>query len=104
MAEIYVCKNCYWVQLCPSCYTKLQDDQLHPMVCNKSHKMLYLPAFDKALWQTLPANMMIVDGKPVARVDWVNKLRDEYQVQQEHIEMLKISKARELKARTCIAR
>lgn len=104
LAEIYVCKNCYWVQLCPSCYTKLQDDQLHPMVCNKSHKMLYLPAFDKALWQTLPADMMIVDGKPVARVEWVNKLRDEYQVHQEQIEMLKISKARELKARTCIAR
>lgn len=104
LTEIYVCKNCYCVQLCPSCYTKLQDDKLNPMVCNKSHKMLYLPAFDKALWHTLPADMMIVDGKPVARVDWVNKLRDEYQVQQEQIEMIKINKARELKARTCIAR
>jgi tetratricopeptide (TPR) repeat protein len=104
LADVWVCRNCYCVQLCPACYKKLQDDELHPMVCNKSHKLLYLPPFDKELWQTLPADMMIVDKKSVARVDWINKLREEYEVQQEQIEMIKIKKARELKARTCIAR
>ncbi|KAF3004796.1 hypothetical protein E8E13_002980 [Curvularia kusanoi] len=84
--------------------TKSQNDKLSLTVCNRSHKKLYLLAFNPALWQTLPADMMIVDRKPVARVDWINKLRDEYQVQQEQIEMMKINKARGLKARTCIAR
>jgi hypothetical protein len=74
------------------------------LLCNKSHKLLYLPPVDKDLWQTLPADMMIVDKKPIARVDWLNGLRDEYKVQQEQIEMIKIEKARELKTATCIAR
>lgn len=104
LADVWICRNCFIVQLCPACYQKLQDEELPPLTCNKRHKHLYLPIFDKELWQTLSADMMVVDKKPVARVDWVNKLREEYQVQQEQIEMIKIEKARELKAKACIAR
>lgn len=104
LADCWVCRTCFDVQLCPACYKKLRNDELDPLICNKSHKLLYLPPFNEELWRTLPADMMIVDRKPVFRVDWINKLRDEYQVQPEQIDMIKIEKARELKARTCIAR
>lgn len=104
LADCWVCKNCLCVQLCPPCYKKLQADNGHPLVCNKEHKMLYLPPFEKSLWHSMSSDMVIVDKQPVPRLQWLNEIRDEYQVQQEQIDVLKIEKARELKAATCIAK
>ena len=103
LADCWVCKNCLCVQLCPACYQKLRTDELDPLVCDKNHKFLYLPVFNKDLWQETPADMMIVDNQPVPRLEWVNRIRDEYKVQKEQIDTLKIEKARELKAATSIA-
>ncbi|KAF3041136.1 hypothetical protein E8E12_008366 [Didymella heteroderae] len=104
LADCWVCKNCLCVQLCPPCYEKLKADSGHPLVCNKEHKMLYLPPFDQDLWQSMSSDMVIVDKQSVSRVEWLNKIRDEYKVQQEQIDVIKIEKARELKAATCIAK
>ncbi|KAF1358278.1 hypothetical protein EJ07DRAFT_179983 [Lizonia empirigonia] len=103
LADCWVCKNCLCVQLCPPCYEKLQADN-GPLVCNKDHKMLYLPPFEKSLWQSTAPDMVIVNKQPVPRLQWLNGIRDEYQVQREQIDILKIEKARELKAATCIAK
>ena len=103
LADCWVCKHCLDRQLCPRCYEKLQADEFHPLVCNKDHKHLYLPAFDQEMWQSTSADMMIVDKQPVPRLQWLNKIQDEYGVQQEQIDMLKVQKARELKAAGCIA-
>ncbi|KAF2622483.1 hypothetical protein BU25DRAFT_377630 [Macroventuria anomochaeta] len=104
LADCWVCKHCLCVQLCSACYGKLQADDLHPLICNKEHKLLYLPPFDQNMWQSISSDMIIIDKQPVPRLQWLNKIRDEYGVQQEQIDMLKIEKARELKAATCIAR
>jgi tetratricopeptide (TPR) repeat protein len=103
LADCWVCKYCLCVQLCSGCYRKLQADDLDPLICNKSHKHLYLPPFDQAMWRSVSPDMIIADKQPVPRLQWLNKIRDEYGVQQEQIDMLKIEKARELKAATCIA-
>jgi hypothetical protein len=104
LADCWVCRNCLCVQLCPPCYEKLKTDSGHPLVCNKEHKMLYLPPFDKSVWQSMSSDMTIVNGQPVPRLEWLNKIRDEYGVQQEQIDVIKFEKARELKAASCIAK
>lgn len=104
LADCWVCKNCLCVQLCPTCYDKLQADDGHPLVCSKEHKMLYLPPFEKKMWQTLSPGETLVSKQSVPRLDWLDQIRDEYKVQQEQIDILKIEKARELKAATCIAK
>jgi tetratricopeptide (TPR) repeat protein len=103
LADCWVCKHCFCVQLCPGCYKKLLDDDLRPLICNKEHKMLYLPPFDWEAWRAMPADMMTVDKKLVARKEWVDKIRKEYNVQQEEIDFIKMEKARELKAASVIA-
>ncbi|KAI4666203.1 uncharacterized protein J4E88_010498 [Alternaria novae-zelandiae] len=103
VADCWACKHCLCVQLCPGCYKKLLDGDLHPLLCNKDHKMLYIPPFDWEAWRTIPADMMTVDNKLVPRKDWVDKIRKEYNVQQDEIDFIKIEKARGLKAASVIA-
>jgi len=106
VADCWACKHCLCVQLCPGCYKKLLDDDLQPLLCNKDHKMLYIPPFDWEAWRTIPADMMTVDNKLVHRKDWVDKIRKEYNVQQEEIDSIKMEKTRRkrgLKAASIIA-
>lgn len=103
LVDCYVCKNCLDAQLCSGCYEKLQADELIPLTCNKNHKMLYLPPFDQNKRQTMSSDMVIVDGQLVPRSQWLNKIRNEFGMQQEQIDMIKLQKARELKAASRIA-
>jgi hypothetical protein len=104
LADCWVCKNCLCVQLCPDCYRKLQADELQSLICNKEHKLLYLPPFDQTLWQGTSQDAMLVDKQPVPRQEWLDKIRDEYKVHQDQINSLKIQKARELKVYEHIAK
>jgi hypothetical protein len=65
--------------------------------------MLFLPPFDWAVWRTTPADMMIVGKQPVLRSEWVDRIRKEFNVQQEQIDFIKREKARELRAASIIA-
>jgi len=96
VADCWVCKHCLCVQFCPGCYNKLLSDDLHLLVCDKNHKMLYLPPFDWENWRSIPADMMTLDKQLVSRKEWVDKIRKEYIVQQEEIDSIKMEKAREL--------
>ncbi|KAI4916179.1 hypothetical protein J4E85_010267 [Alternaria conjuncta] len=103
LTDCWVCKHCLYFQLCRNCYKKLQEDDLNPLICNKDHKMLYLPPFDWEAWRSIPADMMTVDKQLVSRKDWVDKIRKGYNVQQAEIDLIKIEKARELKAASVLA-
>jgi tetratricopeptide (TPR) repeat protein len=103
LADCYVCKHCLCVQFCSTCYQKLMTDDLHNLICNKDHKMLYLPPFDWKAWRTIPADMITVEKQPVPRLEWVNRIRKELNMQQEQIDFIKIEKARELRAASIIA-
>jgi tetratricopeptide (TPR) repeat protein len=103
LADCWVCKHCLCVQFCSECHRKLLADELHPLICNKNHKMLFLPPFDWKAWRTMPAHMMTVDKHLVPRSEWIERIRKEYNVQQEQIDFIKMEKARELKAASVIA-
>ncbi|RMZ72447.1 Tetratricopeptide-like helical [Pyrenophora seminiperda CCB06] len=103
LTDCWVCKHCLCVQFCPACHEKLLADDLHPLVCNKSHKMLYLPPFDWDAWRAAPADMMAVGGQLISRKEWVAKLCKEFNVQQHQIDLFKMEKARELKAGSVLA-
>jgi sulfur carrier protein ThiS len=104
LVDCYVCKHCLDTQLCSGCYKKLQNDKLGPPVCNKDHTMLYLPPFDQGKWQGMSPNIVIVNGQLIPRSQWLNKIRDEYGMQQEQIDMIKLQRVRELKAVSGITR
>lgn len=111
LSDCWVCKNCLCVQLCPSCYSNLQTTttttttaNTRPLVCAKTHKFLYLPPLDTHALQSSSSDTLTLANRPIPRVQFLNKIRDEFKVQQEQIDVLKIEKARELKAATCIAR
>ncbi|KAL1604075.1 hypothetical protein SLS60_005667 [Paraconiothyrium brasiliense] len=103
LADCWVCKHCLCVQFCAGCYKKLLADDLHSLICNKDHKMLFLPPFDWKAWRTMPADMMTVGKQLVPRLEWVDKICKEYDVQQAQIDLIKMEKARELKAASVIA-
>lgn len=103
LADCHVCKHCLCRQFCSACYKKLLAGDLHPLICNKDHKMLFLPPFDWDSWRTMPADMMTVGKQLVPRQEWVDRIRKEYDVLQEQIDMTKLEKARELKAASVIA-
>jgi tetratricopeptide (TPR) repeat protein len=103
LADCYVCKHCLCVQFCSGCYKKLLADDLHPLICNKDHKMLFLPPFDWKIWRTMPADMVIVEKQLVPRLEWIDGIRKEFNVQQEQIDFIKMEKARELKAASIFA-
>ncbi|RAR11407.1 hypothetical protein DDE83_004553 [Stemphylium lycopersici] len=103
LADCYVCKHCLCVQFCSACYKKLLAGELHPLICNKDHKMLFLPWFDWDAWHAMPVDMMTVNKQSVPRREWIDRIRKEYDVQQEQIDMTKLEKARELKAASVIA-
>lgn len=98
LADCWVCKHCLCVQFCSGCHRRLLGDDLHHLICNKNHEMLFLPPFDWKAWRTIPVDMMTVDKKLVRRLEWVDRIRKEYNVQQGQIDFIKIMKARELKA------
>ncbi|CAN9140605.1 unnamed protein product [Alternaria alternata] len=101
--DCWVCRHCLCVQLCPGCHEKLLADNLHPLVCNKDHKMLFLPPFDWDAWRSMPAEMMTVGQKLVPRAEWVDKICKEFNARQNEIDLIKMEKARELKAASVIA-
>jgi hypothetical protein len=103
LADCWVCKHCLCRQFCPECYKKLGAGDLHPLICDKDHKMLKLPPFDWDAWRSIPAEMMSVDNKLVPRAEWVDRICKEYNVQQSQIDYIKMEKARELKAASIIA-
>jgi tetratricopeptide (TPR) repeat protein len=103
LADCWACKHCLCVQLCSGCHDKLLAGDLHPLVCNKDHKMLFLPPFDWEMWRTTPADMMIVDKQRVSRSEWIDGVRREFNVQQGQIDLIKIEKARGLKAASVFA-
>ena len=102
LVDCYVCKHCLCRQFCPKCYDKLKAGDLHPLICNKDHKMLRLPPFDWAKWRTIPAGMMTLDSQLVTCTEWVDRIRKEYDVEQTQIDYIKIEKARQLKAASII--
>jgi hypothetical protein len=65
--------------------------------------MLFIPPFDWDAWRSRPAEMMTVGQKLVPRAEWVDKICKEFNVQQNEIDLIKMEKARELKAASVIA-
>jgi len=98
LVDCWACKHCLCVQLCSDCHYKLQNDEIHPLVCSKRHKFLYLPPFNHAVWETASPEMMILGGKTVVRKQWLDGLREKWGVRQDQIDNDKLEAARRLKA------
>jgi tetratricopeptide (TPR) repeat protein len=104
LIDCWACRNCLCVQLCTPCHKTLLDDDMDPLVCNKQHEFLYLPKFDAEQWSSMPDGMILVGGNLVAQEQWLDHIRERWDVQQEQIDAYKLETARRMKATICIAR
>lgn len=98
IADNWVCSHCLDVQLCTPCHLKLLDDDISPLVCSKKHTFVHLPTFDIEQHASLPDGMILVGGKQVLRDEWLNQLREKWDLQQEKIDTYKLESARNFKA------
>ncbi|KAH7402204.1 hypothetical protein DE146DRAFT_652708 [Phaeosphaeria sp. MPI-PUGE-AT-0046c] len=103
LADCYVCRNCLCLQLCAGCYKKFQTGDLKLQLCSMEHKHLYLPPFDHDLWQNMSGDMMLVNKTAVPRQEWIDKLREEFEVKQDQIAVHKLKQAMRNKAAGSIA-
>jgi hypothetical protein len=83
LIDCWACRNCLCVQLCTPCHKTLLDDDMDPLVCNKQHEFLYLPKFDAEQWSSMPDGMILVGGNLVAQEQWLDHIRERWDVQQE---------------------
>ncbi|KAK4494569.1 hypothetical protein PRZ48_013925 [Zasmidium cellare] len=84
--DLYACKHCLDVQLCPDCYEKLIHGELPPLICNPMHEFLYVPTMDRAAWLKAEPNEMIVGGEIMKRQAWLDGLRDKWDLRQDQID------------------
>ena len=89
--DIYCCKDCVDVQLEPDCYAKLNAGELDPTVCAKGHEHLHIPPFEEAKRRDLAIRDMVVVGDtPMPRTKWLESIRQQWGVQQEKFEQIKL--------------
>lgn len=100
----YICRDCLDVQFCAKCHAKLKDGQISPTICSSLHDFLHVPAVDEVMWEKLEGDQMIVGDVVVAQDVWINRLRDEWDLKQEQIDLEKLEAGRKLKAARTIAR
>jgi tetratricopeptide (TPR) repeat protein len=103
LTECWACRNCLCVQLCTPCHEKLLTDNGDPLVCSKQHEFIYLPKFDEKQWSDMPDEMVLVGGKLESREQWLNHLRERFDVKQEQIDTYKLGTARKVKATLVVA-
>ncbi|KAF7191884.1 hypothetical protein HII31_06929 [Pseudocercospora fuligena] len=78
--DIYSCKDCLDVQLCPACYAKLMNGQMDGTICDKNHSHLHLPKFDRQEWECTPRSMMWVGDKLVSKRAWADEIKREWEI------------------------
>ncbi|KAJ5639441.1 uncharacterized protein N7484_007303 [Penicillium longicatenatum] len=73
--DIYVCKECSYVEFDRTCLDSLQDGTLEVNVCRKDHDMLHVPPYDRAAHQTIGEGNVKV-GEEILSVDeWLQRIR-----------------------------
>lgn len=104
MYDVYICKRCLDVQLCAPCHQKLLDGDVHPLICNRTHEFLYAPPFNRAQWETMDPEMMVVGNNVVSRRKWLDGLRDQWGLRQDRIDEHKSRIAVQMQAARVLTR
>ena len=70
-ADMYICKDCVYVQLMPECFQRLKQGLLSVDVCSKDHDHLHLPEWDEAVWlKTSLHDRIVFAGNVVSTPAW----------------------------------
>ena len=105
LADVYVCKDCLNMHLCPSCYRKLKGGELHVLCCNKEqHAHMYLPPFNRKQWEEMNAEQMLVGDAVVSRSAWLDELREQWGLGQDRIDKHKAQMAAQIRAAKVLTR
>lgn len=104
MADVYICKRCLNLHLCTKCYPKLQNDELHVLICSPKHEHLYMPPFDRERWESMDPESMVVNGEIVPRAVWLDGLREKWGLRQESIDERKSQMAAQVQAAKVLTR
>ncbi|KAL9088549.1 MAG: hypothetical protein Q9159_003039 [Coniocarpon cinnabarinum] len=88
--DMYFCKICPDVQLCPDCHQKVKTGTMKRLVCNSKHDWLFFPPLDYDEVIHVQTNMIKAGGKMeegtrvggqwVPWAEWLNGVREEWGV------------------------
>lgn len=104
MANLYICRHCLNLHLCPPCHAKLQNEELHVLMCSPKHEHLYMPPFDRERWESMDPESMVVNGEIVPRAVWLDGLREKWGLRQESIDAHKSQLAAQVQAAKVLTR
>ncbi|CAG8166166.1 unnamed protein product [Penicillium olsonii] len=76
--DIYVCRECDYLELDLGCLNKLQNGDLEPHICGKDHKMLHVPSYDPARGKEIGEGNVAVGEEIISVADWLQRIREQW--------------------------
>lgn len=76
--NFYVCRECDYMEFDPECLKRLREGTLGDRICGQDHKMLYVPAYDGALWQKIGKGNVMVGEEVISVRDWLQRIKEKW--------------------------
>jgi tetratricopeptide (TPR) repeat protein len=73
--DIYMCRDCDYVEFDKGCLHQLREGNLASQVCHKDHEMLHIPAFDMTERQKIGAGNVRVGEQILPVQEWVQRIK-----------------------------
>ncbi|KAJ5118107.1 hypothetical protein N7448_004246 [Penicillium atrosanguineum] len=78
--NIYVCRDCDYVEFDEGCLKKLREGTLVPEVCGKNHEMLHVPSYDAADREKIGAGNVKVGEHILPVEEWLQRLKTDWAI------------------------
>lgn len=73
--DIYVCRDCDWVEFDKGCLHQLREGTLVSQICQKDHEMLHVPAFDMTEREKIGAGNVRVGEQILPVQEWIQRIK-----------------------------
>jgi hypothetical protein len=78
--NIYVCRDCDYVEFDEGCLKKLREGTLAPGICGKNHEMLHVPSYDATEREKIGAGNVKVGDHVLPVEKWLQRLKAEWAI------------------------
>ncbi|CAG8426824.1 unnamed protein product [Penicillium salamii] len=76
--DIYVCRECDYLEFDLGCLNKLRDGKLDSHICGKDHKMLHVPSFDPVRHEEIGEGNVMVGEEVLSVNDWLQRIKEQW--------------------------
>ncbi|KAK4861679.1 hypothetical protein LT330_003714 [Penicillium expansum] len=78
--NIYMCRECDYVEFDEACYTKLRKGTLEQKFCDKNHEMLHVPPYNAAEHQRVGKGNVLVGEEIILVSEWLQRLKEKWNI------------------------